>query len=128
MLKEATRNGIIGRDPPAFITGLAESPAERGSLTGAEIRSLSDVKKIGKIWAGDRTHFTRNLTAASTGLRTGELQALSVGAVHPGYLKVAQSWERRTGLKEGTKAGAGRLVPLPNKTAEWRIAGFEAKT
>jgi hypothetical protein len=40
MLKEATRHGMIARDPSAFITGLAETPAERGILSGAENRGL----------------------------------------------------------------------------------------
>ena len=103
MLKEATRQGVIARDPSAFINGLAESPAERGILNGEEIRKLFDEKKIEKVWTGDRKHFTLNLTAASTGLRMGELQALAVGAVQPDYLTVSQSWERRTGFERGHK-------------------------
>jgi len=126
MLKEATRNGIIVRDPSAFITGLAERPAERGILTGQEIRALFEDKKIGKVWAGERKHFTLNLTAASTGLRMGELQALAVGAVQENYLTVSQSWEWRTGLKDGTKTGAGRRIPLPKKTSEHLAALIKA--
>jgi hypothetical protein len=72
MLKEATRHGIIPRDPSAFITGLAEHPAERGILTGAEIRALFDEKQFEEVWEGDRKHFTLNLMAASTGIRMGE--------------------------------------------------------
>jgi integrase len=117
MLKEAARHGIIVRDPSAFITGLAERPLERGILTGAEIKALLDEKAIGKVRAGDRKHYTLNLLAASTGMRMGELQALPVSAVHENYVEVLQSWERRDGIKAGTKTGAGRLVPLPAYTA-----------
>ncbi len=117
MLKEAARNGIIPRDPSAFITGLAEHQAERGILTGAEIKALFDEKTIDKVWSGDRKHFTLNLLAASTGMRMGELQALPVGAIHDNYLTISQSWERRDGIKAGTKTGPGRLVPLPAVTA-----------
>lgn len=126
MLKEATRQGVIARDPSAFITGLAERPAERGILTALEIRALFDEKRFEKVWAGDRKHFTLNLTAASTGLRMGELQALAVGAVYSDYLTVSQSWERRTGLKQGTKTGAGRLVPLPKRTSAQLAALIES--
>jgi integrase len=126
MLKEATRQGVIARDPSAFINGLAESPAERGILNGEEIRKLFDEKKIEKVWSGDRKHFTLNLTAASTGLRMGELQALSVGSVQVDYLTVSQSWERRTGLKEGTKTGVGRIVPLPKRTSAQLAALIES--
>jgi integrase len=125
MLKEATRQGVIARDPSAFITGLAESPAERGILSGEEIRKLFDEKKIEKVWAADRKHFTLNPAAASTGLRMGELQALAVSSVQPDYLIVSQSWERRTGLKEGTKTAVGRLVPLPKKTSAQLTALIE---
>jgi len=117
MLKEATRHGIIARDPSAFITGLADHPVERGILTGAEIRKLFDEKSIGKVWTGDRMHYTMNLLAASTGMRMGEVQALSVRAVHENYVEVSQSWERRDGIKAGTKTGSGRLVPLPAYSA-----------
>jgi integrase len=126
MLKEAARQGVVARDPSAFITGLAERPAERGILTGWEIRALFDEKRFAKVWAGDRKHFALNLTAASTGLRMGELQALAVGAVQPDYLSVTQSWERRTGLKEGTKTGAGRIVPLPKRTSAQLAALIES--
>jgi integrase len=117
MLKEATRHGIIARDPSAFITGLAEKQAERGILNGAEIRRLFDEKTIDRVWGGDWKHFTLNLLAASTGMRMGELQALPVGAVHENYITVSQSWERREGIKTGTKTGPGRMVPLPVQTA-----------
>ena len=56
----------------------------------------------------------------------GELQALAVGAVQPDYLTVSQSWERRTGLKEGTKTGAGRMVPLPKRTSAQLAALIES--
>jgi integrase len=117
MLKEATRQGIIARDPSVFITGLAEQQAERGILSGAEIRALFEEKALGKVWAGDRKHYTLNVLAASTGMRMGELQALPVGAVHENYVTISQSWERRDGIKAGTKTGPGRLVPLPSVTA-----------
>ncbi|MGO9409763.1 MAG: tyrosine-type recombinase/integrase [Spirochaetia bacterium] len=117
MLKEATRHGIIARDPSAFITGLSEHQAERGILTGEEVRRLFDEKEIFKVWGGDRKHYTLNLLAASTGLRMGELQALPVGGVYESYVNVSQSWERRDGIKQGTKTGPERVVPLPAVTA-----------
>jgi integrase len=117
MLKEATRHGIIARDPSAFITGLSEHQAERGILTVEEVRRLFDEKAIGEVWGGDRKQYTLNLLAASTGLRMGELQALPVGGVYASYVNVSQSWERRDGIKQGTKTGPERVVPLPAVTA-----------
>jgi integrase len=119
MLKEAVRQEIIPRDPSAFITGLAERQAERGILSGAEIRALFEEKAIGKVWGGDRTQYTLNVLAASTGMRMGELQALPVGDVHENYITISQSWERREGIKAGTKTGPGRLVPLPALTGRY---------
>ena len=119
ILKEAVRQNVISRDPSVLITGFAVQAAERGILTGPEIRGLFYEQQIDKVWDGDRKHFCLNLIAASTGLRMGECQGLAVGSVHSGYLTISQSWERRTGLKEGTKTGVGRLVPLPSKTARY---------
>jgi integrase len=89
------------------------------SIKGVEVKALFDEKRIDAVWEGDRKQFTLNLLAASTGMRMGECQALTVGSVHPDHIAVTQTWERRTGLKEGTKTGAGRIVPLPSKTARY---------
>jgi integrase len=119
MLKEAARQGIIARDPSAYIAGLAERQVERGILSGAEVRALFNEKTIDTVWAGDRKHFALNMVAASTGLRMGELQALAIDAVHESHLDVSKSWERREGLKEGTKSGPSRLVTLPAKASKY---------
>ncbi len=117
MLREAARVGLIARDPSAFIGGFAQEAPERGILTGPELVALFADRTIQKVWDGDRLHYTLNMVAASTGLRMGELQALSVGAVRPGHLSVTRAWERRGGLREGTKTGRGRIVPVPSKVS-----------
>ena len=116
MLKEAARHGIIARDPSAFITGLAEQASRaRHPHRRRDTARCSTRRQIGKVWGGDRKHYTLNLLAASTGMRMGELQALPVGAVHENYVDVSQSWERRDGIKQGTKTGPGRLVPVAGR-------------
>ena len=105
MLKEALRHGIIARDPSAFANGLAERPRERGLLTADEIRPLFDERTTRRVRGDDRLHYTLNMLAASTAVRAGEMQALTVGAVHPDHVSVTRA---------GSGAAAGARAPGPD--------------
>jgi integrase len=116
MTGEAVRLGYMGSDPAKNVRQLKETPDHRGILTLDEIRTLFDEKKIGKVWAGDFRHFALNLTAASCGLRLGEVLGLTVQYVHPEYLEIMQAWGRDDGLQD-PKWHKTRLVPLPSRTS-----------
>lgn len=116
MTGEAVRLGYLASDPAKSVRQLKETPEERGILTLEEIRALFDEKKISKIWAGDFRHFALNLTAASCGLRLGEVLGLTVQYVHPEYLEIMQAWGRADGLQD-PKWHKTRLVPLPSRTS-----------
>jgi len=116
MLGEAVRLGYMAADPSKSVRQLRETPEERGILTLEEIRALFDEKKIGKIWDGDFRHFALNLTAASCGLRLGEVLGLTVQYVHPDYLEIDRAWGQVDGLQD-PKWHKTRLVPLPSRTS-----------
>ncbi len=82
----------------------------RGILTIEEVRRLFSLP-----WRDARA-YTMNIMAASTGLRLGELQALTVKDVHleERYITVNRSWDRRTGtMNETTKTGRSRTIIIP---------------
>lgn len=116
MLGEAVRLGYLAGDPTKSVRQLKETPETRGILTFEEIRALFDEKKIGKVWDGDFRHFALNMTAASCGLRLGEVLGLTVQHVHPEYLEIMRAWGRADGLQD-SKWHKTRLVPLPSRTS-----------
>jgi integrase len=116
MLGEAVRLGLLGSDPSKSVRQLRETPEERGILTLAEIRALFDEAKIDTVWGGDYRHFALNMTAASCGLRLGEVLGLTAQHVHDDYLEIEQAWSQIDGLQD-PKWHKKRLVPLPSRTS-----------
>jgi integrase len=116
MLGEAVRLGYLSADPAKSVRQLKETPEERGILTLEEIRRLFDEKKLGKVWDGDFRHYALNLTAASCGLRLGEVLGLTVQYVHPEYMEIERAWGQVDGLQD-PKWHKSRLVPLPSRTS-----------
>jgi len=94
------------RDNPADgLTFYSVTHAKRGTLTADEIRALFALD-----WTSDAAKLA-SLTAATTGLRAGEIAALTLEDIADDRLHVRRSWSRRDGLKS-TKTGEGRAVPL----------------
>jgi len=117
MTAEAGRLGYLAVDPAKSVRQLREKPEERGILTLEEIRKLFDERKLAKTWDGDFRHFALNITAASCGLRLGEVLGLTVQHVHPEYLEIEHAWGQVDGLQD-PKWHKTRLVPLPSRTSK----------
>ena len=105
-LKEATRLGIIPKDPSAPILPLGEENPEKGILTNQEVRQLLAVQ-----W-DDQMAFTAFCLAIAGGLRLGEIQGLRAGFIKQDSILVAHSYSKKVGLK-GTKTNKNRTIPLP---------------
>jgi len=85
----------------------ADKQERRGILTPDEVRAI-----FATGW-DDQRCYVANLTAAGSGLRSGEVIGLQHRCVHPEYLEVSHSWGR-DGLKS-TKSDTERFVPIPEK-------------
>ena len=116
MLSEAKKRGYLYEDPAANIEPLEEKPPKKGILSIEEVKLLFRENIIEKIWGGDLRHYTLNLTAAATGARMGELQALTIHHIHENFITIAYSWSRRYGLKS-TKTNQVREVPIPKRVS-----------
>jgi integrase len=116
MTAEAVRLGQLAADPAKNVRQLKEKPAERGILTLDEIRRLFDEKRLSRVWDGDIRHYALNMTAASCGLRLGEVLGLTVEHVHSDYLEIVFAWGQADGLQD-PKWHKTRLVPLPLRTS-----------
>jgi len=95
-------------------------PKLKGILTLEECRKLFSFD-----WKSEPAHchppkdqfmgYVGNLVASSTGLRLGELQALTLSDIHldEGYIFVRRSWDNFFGLNETTKTGKVRHIFIP---------------
>jgi integrase len=95
----------------------ANKPKEKGILTIEEVDRLFSIE-----WKTEAVHchparenfmgYAGNVLAAATGLRMGELQALTLADVHldVSYLYIWRSWDKMYGLNETTKTGRARNI------------------
>lgn len=118
MFKEAHRIGILPKNPAAKVEPLKESPKQKTILSREEVRALFTGDALNTVWGRDLPFYTMNLLAATTGMRMGEVQALQVQDVHPEFVSVVHSWDRKYGLKD-PKRNSKREIPIPTITANY---------
>lgn len=95
----------IRENPVDGIMFYSVTHAKRGTLTVDEIQALFAIE-----WPSEAAKLA-SLTAATTGLRAGEVAALQIEDIGVDRLHIRHSWSRSDGLKS-TKTGESREVPL----------------
>jgi len=104
-LRFAYRQGLLQQDIAAGIIKFAVSSKPRGILTPKEVKALFKLK-----WRNQKV-YTANLLASKTGMRIGEILALTKNDVKKDCILVSKSYSLIDGLK-GTKTGRDRIVPI----------------
>ena len=105
VFQEALMQELVERNPAEHIKPLAKIGKRRGCFTVDQIKRLFAFP-----WAHCHA-YVACLLAASTGMRMGEIRALTIEQVHEGYITVDASWNDIEGRKS-TKSGYGRIVPV----------------
>ena len=102
IIGEAMRCGIITANPAEAIKPLSKDAKTRGILSTEEVKQLLGQVGSSDLWPS-WTYYLANLTAATTGMRMGEIQALRWEDLSPmpipDRITVRHSWDRRYGLK-----------------------------
>jgi integrase len=116
ILKEAVFREDLTRDPTAGVGNLKENRKEAGIFTAEELRALFPLEGLGP-WADLQTK-TCFLVAATTGMRRGEILALSWKHIdfEHSLIRIEQAWKSKDELGS-PKWGRKRVVPLPTVTA-----------
>lgn len=105
MLDIAVRQRIIPHNPCLEVDRLIEKDSRRGCFTPQEISAIFRSE-----WDNDMALAACKLSA-TTGMRMGEIRALTPNQIHDDYIEVNAAWGEYDGRK-GTKSGEIREVPL----------------
>lgn len=105
MLDYAVKEDLIQKNPAAGIAQLIKRTVRRPAFTQEQISAL-----FSEPWENDLA-YTACYLASRTGMRIGEVRALTTEQIHPDYLEVNASWSDKEGRK-CTKSGYERIVPI----------------
>lgn len=108
----AEMNNIIENNPCKGIKPFKVNSPEKGILTKAEMRALFNKDKASQMQG--TMFYTLNLLAASTGMRLGEILALTPQDIVGEKIVVSHSYNSVDGLKS-TKNGKTRRINLDKK-------------
>lgn len=117
ILKEAYFREDISRDPTVGIGSTRYQPKEIGIFTTEELKKLFPGTPPGP-WA-DSTGYTVFLMAATTGMRRGEILALTWECVNSEErcIEIRQAWKDRHEIGP-PKWGKTRATPMPGQLAK----------
>lgn len=119
VLREAAADELIAVSPLATTEPFAKNPRRRDILTLQELRKLFPSKRadLVEIW-GCLEYACMFMVLASTGVRSGEVRALTWECLLPGgWLLVNRAWKADRTLGT-TKTHDERVLPLPANTTK----------
>lgn len=110
ILDAAVADGLIDRNPAKAVKPLIKDYTKpRGCYSREQVKAI-----FADDWEPLHVRIMCRI-AAFTGMRLGEVQALTRNQVRDGYLMVDASWAKKEGRKT-TKSGYRRVVPLDPET------------
>ena len=110
MMKEAVTNGLIERNPVEMTISRTVDKKKQELLTDEECAKLFDIERIKYLWNDRIVYYVYSLVAGLTGLRAGELLALTINEVYPNKIDVKRSYN-----EDGAKPScAGKIVVCVN--------------
>ncbi len=105
MLDVAVEEKLIPDNPARNVAPLVEKAEARGCFTKTQINTLFNSE-----WDDPYIELACKLSA-TTGMRMGEVRALSRDQIKDDYILVDRAWAESEGLKT-TKSGSARTVPV----------------
>ena len=109
ILKEACFQDLLVSNPCDNVKRFTCQPNEKVVFTTEEIRKLFDSE-----WQDKKVELVCKISCL-TGLRSGEVRALTLEKIHKYYILVDSSIEERINKLKSTKSGKSRTVPITEK-------------
>ena len=111
MLNQAVLDNYIDKNPALNIKPLINKSIRREAFTHEEVKAL-----LSREWDNEFA-YTACYLASRTGMRIGEVRALTREQIHPDYIEVNASWSDQEGRKT-TKSGWSRIIPITEELYE----------
>lgn len=111
MLDQAVRERILTESPAKNVKPLANDSTRYGAFTAEQVKALFEHEWTNKV-ARDMC-----FVASRTGMRMGEVRAISTFQIKPDHILVNASWSRQEGRKS-TKSGWARKVPITQEVSD----------
>jgi len=108
ILTQAVDEGILDHNVASQVKPLIAPKKRRGAFTQEQVRLLFSTP-----WE-NRYAYIGCFLASRTGMRVGEIRALSTNQIHPDHILVDASWSDNEGRK-CTKSGFGRKIPITDE-------------
>lgn len=111
MMKDAVKRGLIGSNPVEMTIPRRVDKKKQELLTDEECAKLFDVDRIHDLWNDRIVYYVYSFVAGLTGLRAGELLALTIHDVSVNKITVRRSYNESYGMTT-TKTSEERVVPI----------------
>lgn len=111
MMEEAKRLKLIEENPVKGTVSRRVDKKESRLLTDEECAKLFDPANIKTLWCGNFCFYTANYISGLTGMRIGELLALTIQDVSPTEIIIRKNYSSKYGIGT-TKNSEVRRVPI----------------
>ena len=115
MMEDAVKRELIHSNPASATLPRAEDKKEHILLTDDECNTLFAEKNMKKLWNDDILSYTYSFTAGLTGLRAGELLALTMEDIRPDSINVSKSYDSKNREITTTKTSEERIIPITHE-------------
>ena len=125
MMKEAVSKGLIERNPVEMTIARTVDKKKKELLTDDECARLFDIERIKDLWNDRIVYYVYSFVAGLTGLRGGELLALTINEVYPNKIIVKRSYNESYGMST-TKTSEERVVPITAEIYRYLYAAWQS--
>lgn len=115
MLSDAVARQLIDANPVSGTLQRAVDEKKQELLTDDEWFKLFKPENMKEIWGGNLLHYAYSFVAGLTGLRAGELLALTIEDVTPEMISVNKSYDSKHGIITTTKTSEERNIPITHE-------------
>ena len=125
MMKEAVSKGLIERNPVEMTFARTVDRKKQELLTDEECARLFDIDRIKELWNDRIVYYVYSLVAGLTGLRAGELLALTINEVQRNKIIVKRSYNESYGMST-TKTSEERVVPITDEIYRYLYVAWQS--
>ena len=125
MMKEAVSRGLIERNPVEMTISRTVDKKKQELLTDEECARLFDADRIKELWNDRIVYYVYSLVAGLTGLRAGELLALTINEVQRNKIIVKRSYNESYGMST-TKTSEERVVPITDEIYRYLYVAWQS--